>query len=277
MLEIKNLRKSYGEKEVIRNISLKVEKGEIVSLLGSNGSGKSTTFKMLACITACDHGQVLFNGEDIDYRVVTYLPEQRSLFVDCTVYEQLKLIADLNRLDDAESKINRQLDYFELREYHDHKIGILSKGNQQKVALAACLLKESELVLLDEPFTGLDSTNVDIFIRAIKALKYHGKTVLLSSHLYQPVNFLCDRYLYLVNGKIKYDITKKELLSDSKRVLEVDESINLNGAGILTNYVIGSHKRYIIDSELSAILLIGKLDCEYTYRKLIFEDMLYLS
>ncbi|MDO4378700.1 MAG: ATP-binding cassette domain-containing protein [Erysipelotrichia bacterium] len=277
MLEIKNLCKSYGKKEVIKNISLKVEKGETVSLLGSNGCGKSTTFKMLACITACDHGQILFNGEEIDYRLVAYLPEQRSLFTDCTVYEQLKLIADLNRLDNAESKINRQMDYFKIREYHDHKIGILSKGNQQKVALAACLLKESELILLDEPFTGLDSSNVDIFMRAIKALKYHKKTVLLSSHLYQPVNSLCDRYLYLVNGKIKYDITKKELFADSRRVLEVEESVCLNGVGILTNYVIGNRKRYIVDSELSAILLISKLDCEYTYRKLIFEDMLYLN
>lgn len=277
MLEIKNLCKSYGDKEVIRNITLQINKGEIVSLLGSNGSGKTTTFKILASLLEADHGTILLNGDPIECYDVAYLPEERSLFNDITVYEHLKLIAELNRLDDVKNRIERQLDYFNLKQFKNTKTELLSKGNKQKVALAVCLIKNASVVLLDEPFTGLDSSNVQIFINVIKALKYHKKTVMLSSHIYQDVNQLCDRYLYLNNGKIKFDITKKELQDDKRRVIEVDEEVLLNGYGIINNYTVNGKRRYIINNELNSILLLNQLNCGYTYRRIIFEDKFYLD
>lgn len=277
MLEIKNLCKSYGDKEVIRNITLQINKGEIISLLGSNGSGKTTTFKILASLLEADHGLILLNGDPIECYDVAYLPEERSLFNDITVYEHLKLIAELNRLDDIENRIERQLDYFNLKQYKNTKTELLSKGNKQKVALAVCLIKNASVVLLDEPFTGLDSSNVQIFINVIKSLKYHKKTVMLSSHIYQDVNQLCDRFLYLKNGKIKYDITKKELQDDKRRVIEVDEEVLLNGYGIINNYMVNGKRRYIINNELNSILLLNQLNCGYTYRRIIFEDKFYLD
>lgn len=277
MLEIKNLCKSYGDKEVIRNITLQINKGEIVSLLGSNGSGKTTTFKILSSLLEADHGTILLNGDPIECYDVAYLPEERSLFNDITVYEHLKLIAELNRLDDVKNRIERQLDYFNLKQFKNTKTELLSKGNKQKVALAVCLIKNASVVLLDEPFTGLDSSNVQIFINVIKALKYHKKTVMLSSHIYQDVNQLCDRYLYLNNGKIKFDITKKELQDDKRRVIEVDEEVLLNGYGIINNYTVNGKRRYIINNELNSILLLNQLNCGYTYRRIIFEDKFYLD
>lgn len=277
MLEIKNLCKSYGDKEVIRNITFQINKGEIISLLGRNGSGKTTTFKILASLLEANHGLILLNGDPIECYDVAYLPEERSLFNDITVYEHLKLIAELNRLDDIENRIERQLDYFNLKQYKNTKTELLSKGNKQKVALAVCLIKNASVVLLDEPFTGLDSSNAQIFINVIKALKYHKKTVMLSSHIYQDINQLCDRYLYLNNGKIKFDITKKELQDDKRRVIEVDEEVLLNGYGIINNYIVNGKRRYIINNELNSILLLNQLNCGYSYRGIIFEDKFYLD
>ena len=276
MIEIKNLCKSYGDKQVIKNISLKIEDGEVVSLLGNNGSGKTTTFKMMASLSEIDHGQILYNGDEIGQEIVSYLPEERSLFSDCTVYEHLKLVTDLNQMVNVDDKINRQLEYFKIKQYRNKKISELSKGNQQKVALAICLIKNAPIIILDEPFTGLDSENVDLFMQVIKALKYHGKTVLLSSHLYQPINDLCDRYLYLYNGKIKYNITKQDLLKDKRRVIETKKDLTTQD-GVIAKYHVNDKTRYIVLSESIGQILIYGIDCDYSFRKISFEDILYIG
>ncbi len=276
MIEIKNLCKNYGGKEVIKNISLKIENGEVISLLGNNGSGKTTTFKMITSLCEASHGQILYNDEPIEHDSVSYLPEERSLFLDCSVYDHLKLVAELNKLADIEDKINRQLEYFKIAKYKNEKINNLSKGNQQKVALAVCLIKNAPIIILDEPFTGLDSENVDLFVQCIKALKYHGKTVFLSSHLYQPISGLCDRFLYLYNGKIKYDITKKDLLADKRRVIETDQDLS-NCESVLNKYCVNGRWRYVILSESIAQIIILDLKSDYVFRKLNFEDILYIG
>ena len=276
MIEIKNLCKNYGDKEVIKNISLKIENGEVVSLLGNNGSGKTTTFKMIASLCEASHGQILYNDETIDHESVSYLPEERSLFLDCSVYDHLKLVAELNKSVDIENRINRQLEYFKIEKYRNEKISNLSKGNQQKVALAVCLIKNAPIVILDEPFTGLDSDNVGLFMQCIKALKYHGKTVLLSSHLYQPIASICDRFLYLYNGKIKYNITKKALFDDKRRIIETDQDLS-NQEGVIKKYCVNDKWRYVILSESIAQIIVCSLNCDYVYRKLTFEDILYIG
>ena len=149
MLEVINLSKKYNEKEVLRNISFAVEKGTIISVLGKNGSGKTTLFKMILNLLEKDNGKVQFEKKNIEQHLIGYLPEQRSLYQDCTVYQHLKLITGINKIVNEDEKIDKWLHKMKLYEYKDKKVYTLSKGNQQKLALIVCLIKEPKIVVMD--------------------------------------------------------------------------------------------------------------------------------
>ena len=156
MLAVKDLHKSYGNKEVLRGVSFTVSKGQIVSLLGSNSSGKTTTFKCLLNLTNHDEDSIRYNGARPDRRKMGYLPEERSLFFDVEVFRQLKYMGMLKGMnpDDAEREISYWMDRLKVSQYRQEIPLKLSKGNQQKIQLIMCLLGNPEIIIMDEPWTG---------------------------------------------------------------------------------------------------------------------------
>lgn len=219
MLEVRDIRKSFGNREVLKGISFSLRPGEIASLIGGNGSGKTTTFRLILGYLDPDEGRITFDGRPVDGRDVCCLSEQRSLYQDCRVLEQLRYTARLAGAADSRRLIDAWLDELKLTPFKDEKIGRLSKGNQQKVALINCLIKDAPIVIMDEPFTALDRDNIDAFMRIIARLPRQGKTVLLSSHIYQPVNAICDHFLILKEGRIKADVTADQLREDERRMV----------------------------------------------------------
>ena len=259
MLKITNLSKKYEEKEVLRNISFAIEEGKIVSVLGNNGSGKTTLFKMILNLLEKDNGMIMFENRKIEHKIMGYLPEQRSLYQDCTVYQHLKLITGINKKENDKEEIDKWLHKMGLYEYKDKKIHTLSKGNQQKLTLIVCLIKNPKIVIMDEPFTGLDYENIEIFLREIKKLKNKKKIVLISSHIYQPINQICDRYIYLDKARIKIDVTKEDLIKEEKKVIEVRDKELLHNEKIISKLINDESVRYIVKNVRAAQEIVEKL------------------
>lgn len=270
MLKVENLKKAYRDKEVLRGLSFELSSGEITSLIGNNGSGKTTTFRLLLGLLEADEGTISFEGRPVEGRDVAYLSEQRSLYLDCSVYEQMLLTTRLNRLSDPKERIDAFLDELHLVPYRYQLIGRLSKGNQQKVALANCLLKDAELFIMDEPFTALDRDNIQLFMKAMERLRQQGKIILVSSHIYQPVNAICDHFLVLKDGKIIKDVNRGELYAEQRRnvITDADTETELDLADI-EQHEEGQQVRYSFETKEQAQGLLRELikrDCDFSYR-----------
>ena len=278
MLEIKNLSKSYLDKKVIKNISLQIDDNEIVSVVGSNGCGKTTLFKIIANLINPDNGSVSFHDVATDYQLVSFLSEERTVMMDCTVNQQVKLIERMNRRDKISERL---IDILEIdKKLLGYKIESLSKGNKQKIALASCLIKDCPIYIFDEPFTALDCDNIDILVKVIKMLKYHHKMVLVSSHIYQPINQIADRYIYLKSARIALNKTRKELDLDERTVVETNETEMFDDDFILCSYKKDDMFVYIINSFESAMkfsrrLISRKKECHL--RKITFQDFISIT
>ncbi len=259
MLEIINLSKKYGEKDVLRNISFTIEKGQIVSIIGNNGSGKTTLFKLILNLLEKDNGKIEFEKKNIENQKIGYLPEQRSLYQDCTVWQHLKLITGINKIENEKEEIENWLYKMELYEHKDKKVYTLSKGNQQKLALIVCLIKRPEIVVMDEPFTGLDYENIAIFLREIKQMKKENRIILISSHIYQPINQICDRYICINKARIKLDIKKEDLIKEEKRTIVVNDKDLLHDEQILSKLITDKEIRYIVENKTAAQTIVKRL------------------
>ena len=181
MLKVKNVTKYYGNFKAVDNISFEVKKGEIFGLLGVNGAGKTTTFRMIMNLISPSSGSISFNNKKIDYDVtdkIGFLTEERSLLTKLTVKEQMLYYGALKSLDEKTilERLDKLLKKFEIEDYKDRKINTLSKGNQQKVQFISAIINEPELLILDEPFSGLDPLNIELFKNVILELKDKIKT-----------------------------------------------------------------------------------------------------
>ncbi len=207
ILSVKNLTKSFAGKVVVNDISFSVKKGEIMGLLGPNGAGKTTAIRIIMGILAGDSGRInfLFNGKStkMDKNKIGYLPEERGLYDDAKVLDILIYLAGLKGIpqDKARDEGLEWLKKVDLGDYAQQKLEKLSKGMQQKVQFIASILHKPALVMLDEPFSGLDPLNQDFIKETIRELRNEGMTVLLSAHQMNLVEEICDSIFMINKGK----------------------------------------------------------------------------
>ena len=226
MLKLENVRKTYGSLVAVDNLSFSVKNGEIFGLLGENGAGKTTTFRMIMGLLEPDKGKITLDGKKIDYKVtdkIGFVTEERSLLTKLTVKEMIEYYGVLKGMD--ESDIDKKLDYwlkkFEITEYKNKKIKELSKGNQQKIQFISAVINDPKLLILDEPFTGLDPINVGLLKDAVKELQKKGCSIIFSSHQMEYIEDFCEQLIILVHGKailngsldeIKENYAKKNII-----------------------------------------------------------------
>lgn len=203
-LDVKNLKKSFGENEVLHGISFSVESGSALGLLGRNGAGKTTTIRILMDVFKGNSGEITMDGKPFvptEYQI-GYLPEERGLYPKKTVGEQLVYLAMLRGLSamKAKEQMKKWLMRMGVSEYENRKLETLSKGNQQKVQLAQTLLCDPDIIILDEPFSGLDPVNAQILKEVIKEQIKDGKLVIFSSHQMSHVEEFCEDIAILNRG-----------------------------------------------------------------------------
>ena len=241
MLKVENVSKYYGNLKAVDNVSFEVKDGEIFGLLGLNGAGKTTTFRMIMGLLDDYSGKITLDNKPIDYTVtdkIGFLTEERSLLTKLTVDEQIIYYGILKGMKEADilKKLDYWLDRFNISEYKYKKIKELSKGNQQKIQFISAIIHEPKLLILDEPFSGLDPINVELFKSVILELKEKNTSIIFSSHRMEHVELFCEKLLVLVKGKnvlsgklvdIKNDYKKKNVLV--KGNIDVDKIKKIKG------------------------------------------------
>ena len=205
-LQLKDIHKSFGEKQVLKGITFSAESGKAFGLLGRNGAGKTTTIRILMDVFPADSGEVLLDGRPIDYTRtgLGYLPEERGLYPKKKIIDQLVYFAELKGCarKDAVKAIDYWLDRLEMTEYRNKRLDSLSKGNQQKIQLITAVAHDPEIVILDEPFSGLDPVNAILLKDVVREEISKGKIVLFSSHQMNYIEEFCDSIAILNKGEI---------------------------------------------------------------------------
>lgn len=231
-LKIENVSKSFGRKLVVDNISIELDKPGVFGLLGTNGAGKSTTIRMLLGILKKDKGTITWNGQEVDRKKVNfgYLPEERGVYPKVKIIDQLKYFAELKGMDKEEAikSINKWAKELKVEEYLEMPAEKLSKGNQQKIQFMTCVIHNPELVVLDEPFSGLDPVNTEILKNIIINLVKKGKYIIMSAHEMHTIEEFCTDILILNKGKtvLKGNIKDiKKTYKANRLVIETEEDI----------------------------------------------------
>lgn len=234
MLKLEHVTKYYGDFLAVDDLSFEVKSGEIFGLLGVNGAGKTTTFRMITGLLDKTSGKITFNGKKIDYSVtdqIGFLTEERSLLTKLTVLEQAKFYGGLKGM--SEKAIIERLDYLldklEISEYKNKKIKELSKGNSQKIQFIMSIINSPKLLILDEPFSGLDPINIELFKNLILELKKNGTSIIFSSHRMEHVEFFCESLVILVKGKTVLSGNLKEIKDNyRKKNISIIGDVDIN-------------------------------------------------
>ena len=217
-LEVKNIRKSFSGNEVLHGISFSVQSGKALGLLGRNGAGKTTTIRILMDVFKCDSGEILIDGKPFmpKNHQIGYLPEERGLYPKKKVTEQIIYLASLRGISKKEAKENtlKWLKRLGIEEYANRKLDTLSKGNQQKVQLAQTLVCNPEIIVLDEPFSGLDPVNAQILKDVVNELIQNNKIVIFSSHQMSYVEEFCEDIAIINKGNIALSGNLKDIKKD---------------------------------------------------------------
>lgn len=232
MLKFDNVQKSFGSKQVLKGVNFSVDRGEIVGLLASNGGGKTTSMRIALGLMKPDIGEVLVAGQKIapdSVRGVGYMPEERGLYSDETVVNQLHYFARLHRIpkEKIKPRIKELLDKLEVSQFADSKVKELSLGNKQRIQIASALIHSPELLVLDEPFSGLDPLAVDRFQHLLREYADSGAAILFSSHQIEIVEKISDRVVIMKDGIVSYDGDTSGISSPEDKVL-VHISLNLS-------------------------------------------------
>ena len=221
ILELKNIYKSFGEKQVLTRVSFQAEGGKAFGLLGRNGAGKTTSIRILMDVFPANSGDVLIDGKPIDYTKVGigYLPEERGLYPKKVIIDQLVYFAELKGMSrkDAVKSIDYWLERLGMTEYRNKKLDTLSKGNQQKIQLITALAHDPDIVILDEPFSGLDPVNAMLLKDVVKEQISKGKILLFSSHQMAYIEEFCDSIAILKDGKVAITGDLRDIKRDYPR------------------------------------------------------------
>ena len=256
MLKVENITKYYDDFKAVDNLSFTVRPGEIFGLLGVNGAGKTTTFRMIMGLLEPSSGKITLDGKKIDYSVtdkIGFLTEERSLLTKLTVLEQCEFYGALKGMD--KETIHKRLDYllekFEISDYKNKKIKELSKGNQQKIQFITAILNKPKLLILDEPFSGLDPFNVELFKNEIIEMSKQGSMIIFSSHRMEHVELFCKKIVVIMRGKavlegelktIKEQYRKKNIIIkgdiELKKIEQIEGVISITKNDITDEYEI---------------------------------------
>ena len=230
ILELKNIDKSFGEKEVLKGVSFTAEGGKAFGLLGRNGAGKTTSIRILMNVFPANGGEVLIDGKPIDYDKIGigYLPEERGLYPKKLIIDQLVYFAELKGMSakDAVKAVDYWLGRLGMSEYRNKRLDTLSKGNQQKIQLITALAHDPDIVILDEPFSGLDPVNAMLLKDVVKEQISKGKIVLFSSHQMSYIEEFCDSIAIINAGKVAIS----GYLHEIKRTYPRDKIVVSTGA-----------------------------------------------
>jgi len=227
ILKIDRVVKRYKNKTAVDEVSFVVRKGNIFGLLGPNGAGKTSLIRIITTITGADEGTVYFNGEPLNGfhpTQIGYLPEERGLYKKMKVGEQLLYLAQLKGLEykTAKASILKWMDKFDIRDWWHKKVEELSKGMQQKIQFIATVMHDPKLIILDEPFTGLDPINTDLIKAEIKQLKEEGASIIFSTHRMEQVEEVCEDIVLIDDGKVILEGKVEQIKQDFKEnVFEV--------------------------------------------------------
>lgn len=219
-LKLENVSKTFGKKLAVDNISFEIDKPSVYGLLGTNGAGKTTTIRMLLGIIKKDSGEITWNGKKVERKHVNfgYLPEERGVYPKTKIYDQLMYFAKLKGMkkEDADKSINKWAKELKVEEYLQLPAEKLSKGNQQKIQFMTAIIHDPELVVLDEPFSGLDPVNTEIIKNIIIGLVQKGKYVIMSAHQMSVIEEFCSDILILNKGKTVLKGNLKEIKNNYK-------------------------------------------------------------
>ena len=241
-LKIEKVSKYFGEKLAVDNISFEINKPGVFGLLGTNGAGKSTTIRMMLGILKKDSGEITWNGKKVERKNVNfgYLPEERGIYPKSKIYEQLLYFAELKGMkkEDASKEIDYWMNKLKVSEYKNMTAEKLSKGNQQKVQFITAILNDPELIVLDEPFSGLDPVNTELLKEVILELVEKGKYIVMSSHQMTSIEEFCSDVVIINKGKtvlkgnlkeIKDTYKANRLIINTKQDITAEiKEINLN-------------------------------------------------
>ncbi|MDA7579938.1 gliding motility-associated ABC transporter ATP-binding subunit GldA [Crocinitomicaceae bacterium] len=218
-IEVKNLFKYYGDQAAVKDITFKVNSGEIVGFLGPNGAGKSTTMKIITGYISASSGKAKVCGMPVTEssldtrRKIGYLPENNPLYLDMYVKEYLTFVGNIYKVPNLKERVDEMIEKVGLEVEQNKKIGQLSKGYRQRVGLAQAIIHDPEVLILDEPTSGLDPNQL-LEIRSLIKSIGKEKTVMLSTHIMQEVEAICDRIVIINKGEIVADNTAKDLQSE---------------------------------------------------------------
>lgn len=222
LLELKNLKKYFATQKAVDDISLNIERGQIFGLLGPNGAGKTTLIRMITGIFYPDEGEIIFDGKKFDpirdIGQIGYMPEERGLYKKMKIGEQAMYLAQLKGLDrhTANRKIKSWFERLDMETWWNKKVEDLSKGMSQKLQFVTTVLHEPKLIILDEPFSGLDPVNANLIKDEIYNLAKNGSTIIFSTHRMEQVEEICDHIVLVNKGKKILDGTVKQVKHDFK-------------------------------------------------------------
>ena len=256
-LEVKELRKSFSEKEVLHGISFCVESGKALGLLGRNGAGKTTTIRILMDVFKANSGEILIDGKKFEPRnyQIGYLPEERGLYPKKKVTEQIVYLAQLRGISakNAKESTKTWLKKLGIEEYANRTLDSLSKGNQQKVQLAQTLVCDPDIVILDEPFSGLDPVNAQILKDTVRELINQNKLVIFSSHQMSYVEEFCEEIVILNKGEIVLSGNLKEIKREfgNNRLILSANNLKVNDL------------KYICQEKFNDLIIVNEVKKDY--------------
>lgn len=245
MLEVKNISKRFGNIQAVDGVSFEANTGKILGIIGKNGAGKSTIFRIILDILEPDDGEVLLDGKKyniLSSNKVGFLPEEGSLNSELTVYEQMCFYGSLRGMteDEVAEELFKWLGEFGIVDYFNRKIKELSKGNRQRLQFIVSVLHNPEVIILDEPFSGLDPINVELFKSVILDMSKNGSMIIFSSHRMEHVELFCKKLAIMVKGKtvisgdlanIKKQYRKKNIVIkgdiDTKKLEKIDGVVSI--------------------------------------------------